>query len=169
MLATLEGPIRIQLHTLIHIRGTNHADIVHLQINPHTRNILGRTYYQLFLTPGTQELAPHITLSSYNHIKGITRRRADKLHWTVILLHNVGTLEIYENAIRQAAAAAYNIEAGGAAGKPAQESSPHTTHQPADVSGTSAQGGRGGGRVPRPRPTKVHDPVKAQRDLQHAQ
>jgi len=30
MLATLEGPIRIQLHTLINIRGTNHAQIVHL-------------------------------------------------------------------------------------------------------------------------------------------
>jgi hypothetical protein len=51
MLATLEGPIRIQLHTLITIRGTNHSQVIHLNINPHTRNILGRTYHQLFLTP----------------------------------------------------------------------------------------------------------------------
>ena len=29
MLAILEGPIRIQLHTLINIRGTIHAQIVH--------------------------------------------------------------------------------------------------------------------------------------------
>ena len=62
MLVTLEGPIRIQLHTLINIRGTNYAQIVHLHINPHTRSILGRTYHHLVLTPGTQELAPHITL-----------------------------------------------------------------------------------------------------------
>ena len=119
MLATLEGPILMQLHTLIHIRGTNHAQMVHLQINPQTRNMLGRTYHQLFLTPDTQELAPHIPLPSYNHIKGITGRRANKLHWAVILLHNVDTLEIYEDAIRQAEAAAYNTEAGGAAGNPA--------------------------------------------------
>jgi hypothetical protein len=79
MLATLEGPIRIQLHTLINIRGTNHAQIVHLQINPHTRNILGRTYHHIFLTPDTQELAPHITPPSYKPIKGITGRWADKL------------------------------------------------------------------------------------------
>ncbi len=62
MLATLEGPIRIQLHTLINIRGTNHSEIVYIQINPHTKSTLGRTYHQLFLNPGTQELAPHITI-----------------------------------------------------------------------------------------------------------
>ncbi len=52
MLATLEGPIH--LHTLINIRGTNHTQVIHIQLNPHTRSILGRTYHQLFLTPGTQ-------------------------------------------------------------------------------------------------------------------
>ena len=75
MLATLEGLIRIQLHPLVNIRGTNHAQIVHLHINPHTRIILGRTYHQLFLTPGTQELAPHITLPSCYHIKGHHRTK----------------------------------------------------------------------------------------------
>ena len=117
MLATLEAPDRTQLHTLINIRGTNHTQIVHIQINPHTRRTrLGRTYHQLFLTPGTQEIASPITLPSYNHIKGITGRRADKLHWAIILLHNVDTLEIYEDAIRQAAAEAYTTgaeESGG--------------------------------------------------------
>jgi hypothetical protein len=44
MLATLEGPIRIQLHTLITIRGTYLSQVIYLQINPHTRSILGRTY-----------------------------------------------------------------------------------------------------------------------------
>jgi hypothetical protein len=96
MLTTLEGPICTQLRTLINIRGNIHAQIEHLQINPHTRNILGRTYHQLFLTSDTQELASRITLPSYNHIKDITGRRADKLHLAIILVHNVDTLEIYE-------------------------------------------------------------------------
>ena len=31
MLATLEGPIRTQLHTPITIRGTDHSQIIHIQ------------------------------------------------------------------------------------------------------------------------------------------
>jgi hypothetical protein len=80
MLATLEGPTRSQLHTLITIRGTNHTQVINLNINPHARSILGRTYYQLFLIPGTKELAPRITLPTYNPTKGLTGRRTDKLH-----------------------------------------------------------------------------------------
>ena len=80
MLATLEGPIRTQLRTLITIRGTSHSQIKHIQINPHPRSVLGRTYHQLYLTPGSQELAPHIPLPTYNHTKGITGRRSDKMH-----------------------------------------------------------------------------------------
>ena len=72
MLATLEGPIRTQLHTLINVQGTNNTLIIHRQLNPHTRSILGHMYSQLFLTPSTQDLAPRITLPSYKHIKGIT-------------------------------------------------------------------------------------------------
>ncbi len=104
MLATLEGPIRIQLHTLINIRGTNHSQVVYIQVNPHTRSILGRTYHQLFLTPGTQDLAPHITLPTYNPTKGITGRRYDRLLWATVLLSNVDTLEVFEEALRQAGA-----------------------------------------------------------------
>jgi hypothetical protein len=102
MLATLEGPIRIQPHTLITIRGTNHSEVIHLNINPHIRSILSRTYYQLVLTSGTQELAPHITLPAYNPAKDLTGRRTDKLHWATVLLHNVDTLEVFKEAIRQA-------------------------------------------------------------------
>ena len=57
ILATLKRPICTQLITLINIRITNHAQIIHLQINPHTHSIRGRTYHQVFLTPGAQELA----------------------------------------------------------------------------------------------------------------
>ena len=104
MLATLEGTIRVQLNTFINIRGTNHSQVIHILINPHTRSILGRTYHQLVLTPGTHELAPRITLPTYNPTKGITGRRADKLQWAVVLLHNVDTLEVLEEGIRQAGA-----------------------------------------------------------------
>jgi len=81
---------------------TPYSQVIHIQINPHTRSILCRNYNQLFLTPGTQELAPHITIPTYNPIKGITERRADKLLWATILLHNVDTLEVFEEAIRKA-------------------------------------------------------------------
>ncbi len=40
MFATLESPIRIQLNTLINIRGTNHSQVIHIQINPHTQSSL---------------------------------------------------------------------------------------------------------------------------------
>ncbi len=79
MFATLEGPSRIQLHTLNNIRGTKHSQVIHIHINPHTRSILGRTYHKLFLTPNTQQLVPYITIPTYSPAKGITGRRADKL------------------------------------------------------------------------------------------
>ncbi len=104
MLTTLEGTIRVKLNTLINIRGTNHSHVIHILTNPHTRSILGRTYHQLFFTPDNQELAPRIALPRYNPTKGITARKADKLQWAVVLLHNVDTLEIFEEAIRQAGA-----------------------------------------------------------------
>ena len=53
MLATLESPVQTHLRTLITIRGTNHSQIIHIQINSHTRSVLGRTHHQLYLTPGT--------------------------------------------------------------------------------------------------------------------
>jgi hypothetical protein len=79
MLATLEGPIRTQLRTLICIRGTTHSQVVHIQFNPHPRNILSRTYHHMFMAPGTQELVPHITLPKYNNDKGLVGRRIDKI------------------------------------------------------------------------------------------
>jgi hypothetical protein len=163
MLATLEGPIRIQLHTLINIRGTNHSQFAHIQLNPHIRSILGRTYHQLFLTPGTLELAPHIAISTYNPTKGITGRRTDKLLWATILLHNVDTLEVFEEAIRQAGEAAN----AATATNPSQDrhDMPPTMTPPADLHSAGAQNtgntrGRGGGRGARPSPGPCKGPTK---------
>jgi hypothetical protein len=168
MLATFEGPIRIQLHTLINIRGTNHSQVVYIQINPHTRSILGRTYHQLFLTPGTQELAPHITLPTYNPTKGITGRRYDKLMWATVLLSNVDTLEVFEEAIRQAGEqqheetpAGQDMEAEGTAAG----SSRWPDVQPPTNTGNANR--RGGGRGHQPRPTKTQDKDKEQRKKEH--
>ena len=86
----------------------------------------------------------------------------------VVLLHNVDTLELYEDAIRQATVTSQNAGTGG----PTETLAEAHMHRPPstdDVPGTSAQAGRGGGRVPRPRPTKAMDPAKIQRKLEHAQ
>jgi hypothetical protein len=168
MLATLDGPVRIQLNTLINIRGTNHSQVVYIQINPHTRSILGRTYHQLFLTPGTQDLAPTVTLPTYNLTKGITGRRYDKLLWATILLSNVDTLEVFEEALRQAGAlqteeppASQEPERGEVAGATSQLPSAQIP------TNTGNNNRRGGGREPQPRPTKTQDKDKEQRKAEH--
>jgi hypothetical protein len=48
MLATLDSPIKIRLPTTITIAGSHHQQIVHIQVNPHKRSILGRAYMGLF-------------------------------------------------------------------------------------------------------------------------
>jgi len=80
MLATLESPIRTKLRTLFNIRGTDHSQTIHIQMNPHTCNVHGRTYRQLYLIPCTQEPGPPIPLPTYNHTKVVIVRRADKIH-----------------------------------------------------------------------------------------
>jgi len=142
MLATLESsPIRIQLRTLINTLGTNHSQIIHIQIKPHTRNVLGRTY----LTPCIQDLVPHISLPTYDHTKGIIGRRMDKMHWAIILLHNIDTLEIYEAALRQSPAEQYDH----------QTTTTQFARTPTDdMPRANARGGKGG-RGARPRPTKT--------------
>ena len=101
LLATLVGSIRTQLSILICFRGSAHYQIVHIQINPHARNVLGRIYHHQFAAHGTQDLAPHIKMPKYNIEKGLTGRKADTLMWAANLLHNIDTLEVYEEAIRQ--------------------------------------------------------------------
>ena len=61
MLATLDEPIRTQLGTSINIRNTSYAEIILIEVNPHTRIIMERKYHPLFEAPGTQTLAPYIT------------------------------------------------------------------------------------------------------------
>jgi len=48
MVATIETPIKIRLPTTITIAGSHHQQVVHIQLNPHKRSILGRAYLGLF-------------------------------------------------------------------------------------------------------------------------
>ncbi len=74
---------------------------MHTTKNPHSRSILGRAYHHLLAAPGTKELAPQITIPRYTIERGLTGRRTDKIVWATVLLHNVDTLEVSEEAIRQ--------------------------------------------------------------------
>ncbi len=73
---------------------------MHITLNPDYRIVLGRAYSHLFAAPGTQELAPHITIPRYTTERGLTGRIADTIIWATVLLRNVDTLEVYEEAIR---------------------------------------------------------------------
>ncbi len=74
---------------------------MHITLNPHSRNILGRAYHHLSAAPGTQELAPHIPIPRYTAERGLTGRRTDKIMWATVLLRIVDTLEVYVEAIHQ--------------------------------------------------------------------
>jgi len=53
MLATIDTPIKIRLSTTITIAGSHHQEIVHIQLNPHNKSILGRAYAGLYQNPLT--------------------------------------------------------------------------------------------------------------------
>jgi hypothetical protein len=88
--------------------------------------------------------------------------------WATILLSNVDTLEVFEEAIRQAgeqppeeAPADQDLEGGEAA----EGSSRLPSVQPPANKGNTNR--RGGGRGPQPRPTKTQDKDKEQRKAEH--
>ena len=88
--------------------------------------------------------------------------------WATVLLSNVDTLEVFEEAIRQAGEqlpeeAPANQEMGG--GEAAEGSSRLPgVQQPTNAGKTNR---RGGGRGPQPRPTKTQDKDKEQRKTEH--
>jgi hypothetical protein len=101
MLTTLESPIKIRLPTTITISGSHHQQIVHIQLNPHNRSILGRAYLGLFQNPLTQTLQPEVPMPTIHPTKGLTGRRSAKLNWAVILLRDQDTLRTYEEYARE--------------------------------------------------------------------
>jgi hypothetical protein len=68
MLATIDTPIKIRIPTTITIAGSQHQQIIHIQLNPHNRNILGRAYLGLFQNPHTQSMHL-VTMPTVHHTK----------------------------------------------------------------------------------------------------
>jgi hypothetical protein len=79
MLATIDTKIKIRLPTTITIAGSHHQQIVHIQLNPHNRSILGRAYLGMFQKPLTQFMNPTITMPTVHHTKGLTCRISAKM------------------------------------------------------------------------------------------
>jgi len=86
MLATIETPIKKRLPTTITIAGCHHQQIVHIQLNPHNRSILGRAYLGLFQNLLTQTMNPTITIPTVHPTKGLIGRRSAKMFWAVFLI-----------------------------------------------------------------------------------
>ncbi len=56
MITTIDTPVKIRLPTTINIAGSHHQQIVHIQFNPHNRNIFDRAYAGLFQNPLSQNM-----------------------------------------------------------------------------------------------------------------
>jgi hypothetical protein len=103
MLATIDTPNKIRLPTTVTIAGFHHEQIVHVQVSPHIRSILGRAYACLFQTPLTQTMNPTIPIPKVHQTKGLTSRRSEKMSWAILLLQDSETLQAYEEYARESA------------------------------------------------------------------
>jgi hypothetical protein len=101
MLTTIETPIKIIPPTTITIEGSHHQPIVHIQLNPHNKSILGRKYLGLFQNPLTQTMNPTITMPTVHPTKGLTCRKSAKMSWVVLLLQDPQTLQTYEEYAKE--------------------------------------------------------------------
>jgi len=95
MLATIDTPIKIRIPTTITIAGSQHRQIIHIQLNPHNKSTLGRVYLGLFQNPHTQSLHP-ITMPTVHQTKRLVGRKSAKMTWAVLLLHDTETRHAYE-------------------------------------------------------------------------
>ena len=86
MLATIDTPIKIRIPTTSTIAKSQHQKIVHIQLNPYNKSILGRAYLGLFQNTHTQSLHPTATIPRVHQTKGLTGRRTAKMTWAVLLL-----------------------------------------------------------------------------------
>jgi hypothetical protein len=86
MISTMDTPVKIRLPTTISIVGSHHQQIVHIQLNPHNRSILGRAYVGLFQNPLTQSMNPSVPIPKVHQTKGLTGRKIEKMAWALTLL-----------------------------------------------------------------------------------
>ena len=86
MLATLDTHIKIKLP--ITITGYHHQQIVHIQLNPQNKNILGKASANLYQNPLTQNINPFTPIPRMRPTKGLTSRRSEKMAWARIILQD---------------------------------------------------------------------------------
>jgi hypothetical protein len=96
MLAALTDPIKIPLPTNTTTRGQIRQQITTLNITPHTRNVLGRTYAQLLTDPDITQLNTNLAPLRYNQTKGFSGRPNDKMTWATTMLTHSDVLQAYE-------------------------------------------------------------------------
>ena len=101
------------------------------------------------------------TLPRYTKDKGRIGRRIDKILWATTLLHNVDTLEVYEDAIRQTEA---DLQQPADRSEPANRAvgdSHLLSHNPDQLASNSVAAQAGTNPIARqPRSTKTIDPAK---------
>ena len=103
MISTMNTQIKVRLPTTITIAGSHHQQIVHIKLNQHNRNIMGRAYAGLFQNPLTQSINPSVPIPKVHQTKGLTGRKIEKMAWALTLLQDPNTLRTYENFAREAA------------------------------------------------------------------
>jgi hypothetical protein len=86
ILATIDTPIKIRIPTTITIAGSHHQQLIHIQLNPHSRSILGRAYAGLFQSFLTQTMNPTIPIPKVYQTKGLPNCILEKMSWAIILL-----------------------------------------------------------------------------------
>ena len=107
MITTIDTPVKIILPTAITIAGSHHQQIVHIQLNPHNRSILGRAYTCLLQNPLTQNMNSKVPIPKVHQTKGLSGRRTEKMSWAFTVLQDPNTLWTLEDF---AGKSAYEIE-----------------------------------------------------------
>jgi hypothetical protein len=69
MISTMDTLVKARLPTTITIAGFHHQQIVHIQLNPHNRSILGRAYASLFQNPLTESMNPTVPIPKVHQTK----------------------------------------------------------------------------------------------------
>jgi len=103
MISTMGTPVKIRLPTTLTIASSHHQQIVHIQLNPHNRIIMGSAYAGLFQNPLIQSMNPSVPIPKVHQTKGLIGRKIEKMVWALTLLQVPKTLRTYEDFAREAA------------------------------------------------------------------
>ena len=101
MLATQNDPVKTSLNTTTTSRGQTRQQITTINITPHTRSVLDRTYWQLLTNPGITQLNANTTPLHYNQTKELTGRPSENFGWATTLMAHPDILTTYEEDLKE--------------------------------------------------------------------